>query len=211
MQRTWLYKRYIVLAASTPNNRYAFLPDVLPAHLPERERSCVSGRTGLSCLRIRCGLFRLDFFATAFYLKYRVVRPAHQGHAAYRGGLLQARRVDRQRRRAAQPHRNGRRQVLSRCRERGGSSCGTGKEAGKRQEVIPALSGQSGLKAAFVLLVTVPERPHFYTPSYSTRRVRRRPLIFPCKVKAVGNRQGAASFVVNNHQLASSSILVQHK
>lgn len=67
------------------------------------------------------------------------------------------------------------------------------------------------LKAAFVLLVTVPERPHFYTPSYSTRRVRRRPLIFPCKVKAVGNRQGAASFVVNNHQLASSSILVQHK
>lgn len=50
-----------------------------------------------------------------------------------------------------------------------------------------------------------------YTPSYSTRRVRRRPLIFPCKVKAVGNRQGAASFVVNNHQLASSSILVQHK
>lgn len=71
--------------------------------------------------------------------------------------------------------------------------------------------GQSGLKAAFVLLVTVPERPHFYTPSYSTRRVRRRPLIFPCKVKAVGNRQGAASFVVNNHQLASSSILVQHK
>ena len=132
-------------------------------------------------------------------------------HAAYRGGLLQARRVDRQRRRAAQPHRNGRRQVLSRCRERGGSSCGTGKEAGKRQEVIPALSGQSGLKAAFVLLVTVPERPHFYTPSYSTRRVRRRPLIFPCKVKAVGNRQGAASFVVNNHQLASSSILVQHK
>lgn len=69
MQRTWLYKRYIVLAASTPNNRYAFLPDVLPAHLPERERSCVSGRTGLSCLRIRCGLFRLDFFATAFYLK----------------------------------------------------------------------------------------------------------------------------------------------
>lgn len=87
----------------------------------------------------------------------------------------------------------------------------TGKEAGKRQEVIPALSGQSGLKAAFVLLVTVPERPHFYTPSYSTRRVRRRPLIFPCKVKAVGNRQGAASFVVNNHQLASSSILVQHK
>lgn len=85
------------------------------------------------------------------------------------------------------------------------------KKQEKRQEVIPALSGQSGLKAAFVLLVTVPERPHFYTPSYSTRRVRRRPLIFPCKVKAVGNRQGAASFVVNNHQLASSSILVQHK
>ena len=72
MQRTWLYKRYIVLAASTPNNRYAFLPDVLPAHLPERERSCVSGRTGLSCLRIRCGLFRLDFFATAFYCKYSI-------------------------------------------------------------------------------------------------------------------------------------------
>ncbi|MDC2719115.1 hypothetical protein, partial [Bacteroides ovatus] len=61
MQRTWLYKRYIVLAASTPNNRYAFLPDVLPAHLPERERSCVSGRTGLSCLRIRCGLFRRKY------------------------------------------------------------------------------------------------------------------------------------------------------
>lgn len=154
------------------------------------------------------GVYRI---LTAQEREYRVVRPAHQGHAAYRGGLLQARRVDRQRRRAAQPHRNGRRQVLSRCRERGGSSCGTGKEAGKRQEVIPALSGQSGLKAAFVLLVTVPERPHFYTPSYSTRRVRRRPLIFPCKVKAVGNRQGAASFVVNNHQLASSSILVQHK
>ena len=45
-------------------------------------------------------------------------------------------RLGRTRRRAAQPHRNGRRQVLSRCRERGGSSCGTGKEAGKRQEVI---------------------------------------------------------------------------
>ncbi|EXY78003.1 hypothetical protein M084_4304 [Bacteroides fragilis str. 3988 T1] len=62
-------KRYIVLAASTPNSRYTFSPDVLPAHLPERERSCVGGRTGLSCFRVRCGLFRLDFFATAFYLK----------------------------------------------------------------------------------------------------------------------------------------------
>ena len=69
MQRTWLYKRYIVLAASPPNSQYPFSPDVLPAHLPEWERSCVGGRTGLSCLRIRCGLFRLDFFATAFYLK----------------------------------------------------------------------------------------------------------------------------------------------
>lgn len=62
-------KRYIVLAASPPNSRYPFSPDVLPAHLPEWERSCVGGRTGLSCFRTRCGLFRLDFFATAFYLK----------------------------------------------------------------------------------------------------------------------------------------------
>ena len=91
------------------------------------------------------------------------------------------------------------------------NSCGTGKETEEGQEVIPAFLRQSGPKAAFVLLVTVPERLYFYTPSYSTRRVRRRPLIFPCKVKAVGNRQGAASFEVNNHQLASSSILVQHK
>ena len=28
-------KRHIVLAASTPNSRYSFSPDVLPAHLPE--------------------------------------------------------------------------------------------------------------------------------------------------------------------------------
>ncbi|MFK2810039.1 hypothetical protein ACIXWY_25925, partial [Bacteroides fragilis] len=61
MQRTWLYKRYIVLAASTPNNRYAFLPDVLPAHLPERERSCAGGRTGISCLRTRCDCFASTF------------------------------------------------------------------------------------------------------------------------------------------------------
>lgn len=81
----------------------------------------------------------------------------------------------------------------------------------RRARSNSCLLRQSGPKAAFVLLVTVPERLYFYTPSYSTRRVRRRPLIFPCKVKAVGNRQGAASFEVNNHQLASSSILVQHK
>ena len=56
----------------------------------------------------------------------------------------------------------------------------------KRQEITSALSGQSGLKAAFVLLVTVPERPHFYTPSYSTRRVRRRPLISRAKLRRSG-------------------------
>ena len=39
----------------------------------------------------------------------------------------------------------------------------------------------------------------------------RRPLIFLCKVKPGGNRQGAATFVVNNHQLAGSSILLKHK
>lgn len=62
-------KRYIVLATSTPNSRYPFSPDVLPVHLPEWERSCIGGRTGLSCFRTRYGLFRLDFFATALYLK----------------------------------------------------------------------------------------------------------------------------------------------
>lgn len=39
----------------------------------------------------------------------------------------------------------------------------------------------------------------------------RRPLIFLCKVKPGGNRQGAATFVVNNHQLADSSMLLEHK
>ena len=140
----------------------------------------------------------------------RFVRPTDQRYAPDRGGLFQTRRVVRQGRRKAQPYRDGHHQVLS-GRRKGGNSRRAGKETGKRQEITSALSGQSGLEAAFVLLVTVPERPHFYTPSYSTRRVRRRPLIFPCKVKAVGNRQGADSFVVNNHQLASSSILVQHK
>ena len=31
---------------------------------------------------------------------------------------------------------------------------------------------------------------------------------FPCKVKAGVNQQGAASFAINNHQLASSLILL---
>ena len=65
-------KRYIVLAASTPNSRYTFSPDVLPAHLPERERSCVGGRTGLSCFRVRCGLFRLDFFRDRFLFEVAI-------------------------------------------------------------------------------------------------------------------------------------------
>ena len=69
MQRIWLLNGISFLPLHPPNSRYPFSPDVLPAHLPERERSCVGGRTGLSCFRTRCGLFRLDFFATAFYLK----------------------------------------------------------------------------------------------------------------------------------------------
>lgn len=72
MRCIWLLNGISFLPLHPPpkkNRRYPFSPDVLPTHLPEWERSCVGGRTGLSCFRTRCGLFRLDFFATAFYLK----------------------------------------------------------------------------------------------------------------------------------------------
>lgn len=53
-------------------------------------------------------------------------------------GYIQARRMGRQRGREAQPHHDGRRQVLS-ARRKGRNSCGAGKGTEKRQEVTSAL------------------------------------------------------------------------
>ena len=67
---------------------------------------------------------------------------------------------------------------------------------------------KSGLRVAFLMLIVIlfEPVPFILHPCRS-----RRPLIFLCKVKPGGNRQGAATFVVNNHQLAGSSILLEHK
>lgn len=67
---------------------------------------------------------------------------------------------------------------------------------------------KSGLRVAFLMLIVILLEPVPFI-LYPCRS--RRPLIFLCKVKPGGNRQGAATFVVNNHQLAGSSILLEHK
>lgn len=92
--------------------------------------------------------------------------------------------MGRQGRRAAQPHRDGRRQVLP-GRRKGGRTCGAGKDNEKGQEVNPALSRQSGLRAAFILLIAVSVLLSLISALSPTS------LISLCEVKPGGNQQGA--------------------
>ena len=76
------------------------------------------------------------------------------------------------------------RQVLP-GRRKGGRTCGAGKDNEKGQEVNPALSRQSGLRAAFILLIAVSVLLSLISALSPTS------LISLCEVKPGGNQQGA--------------------
>ena len=70
-------------------------------------------------------------------------------------------------------------------RRKGGRTCGAGKDNEKGQEVNPALSRQSGLRAAFILLIAVSVLLSLISALSPTS------LISLCEVKPGGNQQGA--------------------
>ena len=90
--------------------------------------------------------------------------------------------MDRQRRRAAQPHRDGRRQVYR--PSKGGRTCGAGKDTkkGKSKSCLIPTKRPSG---RFILLIAVSVLLSLISALSPTS------LISLCEVKPGGNQQGA--------------------